>query len=117
MVCMIAPRMLQYNKLSCRQKPRLARSVNHGEQHSKSLFRGGKGGIPRRKLLSRAGRAKSRAGNHVSRAGKAKFHAGNHFSCVSTVANTITIAGSSCLGGEFRLGEPQRKKDFRKRSL
>src|SRR2546428_12887876 len=27
MVCMIAPRMLQYNKLSCRQKPRLARSV------------------------------------------------------------------------------------------
>src|SRR3989442_8957754 len=45
MVCMIAPRMLQYNKLSCRQKPRLARSVNHAQRPSKSLFRGGKGKI------------------------------------------------------------------------
>ena len=67
--------------------------------------------------VSRAGKAKSHAGNCFSRAGKAKFHAGIPFTCVSALANTITIVGSSCLGRKFRLDEPQRKKDFRKRTL
>src|SRR2546425_960429 len=70
MVCMIAPRMLQYNKLSCRQKPRLARSVNHAQPHSKSLFRRGKSEIARRKSRFPCGKGKIRAGNHVSRTEK-----------------------------------------------
>src|SRR5437867_1986259 len=80
----------------------------------KSLFPCGKGKMPRRKSRFPCGKGEIPHWKLLSRAGKAKFHLGNPFSCVSAVANTITIAGSSCLGREFRLDEPQRKKDFRK---
>src|SRR5437899_2352291 len=81
----------------------------------KSLFLCGKVKSHTANRFSRVGKAKSRAGNHVSRAGKAKSHAGNCFSragkakfhagipftCVSALANTITIAGSHASGESF----------------
>src|SRR5947199_311555 len=85
--------------------------------HRKLLFPCGESEIPHRKSLFPCGKSKIPPGNHISRAGKAKFHAGIPFTCVSALANTITIADSSCLGRKFRLDEPQRKKDFRKRAL
>src|SRR5438034_567406 len=83
----------------------------------KSRFPCGKSKMPHRKSLFPCGKAKCRAGNRFSRVGKAKFHAGIPFTCVSALANTITIVGSSCLGRKFRLDEPQGKKNFRKRTL
>src|SRR3989442_343987 len=104
---------------------------NHGRRRGNHVSCAGKAESHAGNCFSRAGKAKSRAGNHVSRAGKAKSHAGNCFSragkakfhagipftCVSALANTITIVGSSCLGRKFRLDEPLGKKNFRKRTL
>src|SRR5262249_30092859 len=52
----------------------------------------------------------------ASRAGKAKFHPGNPFPGVSS-GEYRHHCRLSCLGREFRLDEPQRKKDFRNRPL
>ena len=69
----------------------------------KSLFPCGKSEIPRRKLLFPCGKSKiPRRNSFYLRVGSSEYHHHRRL---------------SCLGRKFRLDEPQRKKDFRKRSL
>src|SRR5205823_5182190 len=71
--------------------------------HRKSLSPCGKSKIPHRKSLFPCGKSKiPRRNSFYLRVGSGEYHHHRRF---------------SCLGRKFRLDEPQRKKDFRKRSL
>src|SRR5439155_19157447 len=74
-----------------------------GIPRRKSLFPCGKSEIPHWKLLFPCGKSKiPRRKSLFLRVGSGEYHHHRRF---------------SCLGRKFRLDEPQRKKDFRKRTL
>src|SRR5204863_280642 len=85
--------------------------------HRKSRFPCGKSKMPRRKLLFPCGKSKMPRRKSLFPCGKSKIPRRNSFYLRVGSGEYHHHRRFSCLGRKFRLDEPQRKKDFRKRSL
>ena len=96
------------NPFSCAERQNPAQEITFpvrksGIPRRKSLFPCGKSEIPHWKLLFPCGKSNiPRRKSLFLRVGSSEYHHHRRL---------------SCLGRKFRLDEPQRKKDFRKRSL
>src|SRR5436190_1170592 len=85
--------------------------------HRKLLFLRGKGKMPRRKSRFPCGKGEIPHWKLLFPCGKSKIpRRKSLFLCVGS-GEYHHHCRFSCLGRKFRLDEPQRKKDFRKRSL